>query len=428
VTNERTIASLGVTEWTLANGVRVVIKPTDFKNDEVQFSATSPGGLSLVADADLVAAQTTPNIIGESGVGNFDRTQLQKKLSDKIVWVSPYISEITEGMSGQASPKDLETLLQLVYLYFTSPRKDSTAYAVVRTRLEGVYQNRSLSPEAAFFDTVNAIFTNYHPRYRPMTVPRLSQMNLETSLKIYRDRFADASDFIFFFVGNVRIEELKPLVEKYLGGLPARGKKEQWGTATYDYPAGIIEREVKKGVEPKSLTSLIFSGPFEWNAENRFAADALLGILRIKLRERIREELGGTYGVQVRGMYPHFPKERYRITVQFGENPDRAEELTKEIFLQIDSLQQFGPSQSYVDKIKETNLREHETNLKENRYWISSLEFAFFHGEKPEDILRFEERNKNLSIEDLKKAARKYLVKDRYLRVVLYPQDWPSKK
>ncbi len=420
-TNE--IKEIGVTEWTLKNGIRVILKPTDFKNDEVRFSAFSYGGQSLVPDSVLVAAETATPIIVEGGVGQFNRIQLQKKLADKIAGVSPYISGISEGMTGQASPKDLEVLFQLIYLYFTSPRADTAAFQVTKNRYETIYRNRTASPDAAFFDTLSAVMTQHHPRFRTMTLDRLSEMNFEASLRVYHDRFANPADFTFLFVGAFNSEMIKPLVEQYLGGLKTQKGHETWGTVTYQYPTGVIEREVFKGVEPKSQVALVFTGPFEWNGHNKLVADAMLDVLDIRLRERIREDLGGTYGVSVGGLYAHQPIERYRMTIRFGCDPERVDELSKEVFVQIDSLRTVGTTNEYLNKVKEMYLRQRETNLKENGFWINTLEFSYFHGLDPREILDYPNQVERLTLDDIRQAAHRYLDPDRYVRVVLYPEQ-----
>ena len=422
VISESYQGDLDVTEWKLENGVRVILKPTDFKNDEIHLSAFSPGGISLVEDSNLIAAETAVSILRESGLGDFNRTQLSKHLSGKIAYVSPYMGELSEGFSGSASPKDLEILLQLIHLYFTAPREDSTAYIALKERFVGIYQNRSASPEAAYYDTLNSTLTQRHPRFRPWSVQTLEKMDLQKSLQIFKERFADAGDFTFFFVGNIEPDSIKPLIELYLGGLPVLNRQETWKNVTYRYPRGIIEKEVYKGKEPKSQTSIDFTGPFEWNRENRYICNSMLHILRIKLRERLREDLSGTYSINAYGSYMHFPFTRYRITFQFGSDPERVKELTTEIFTQIDSLKNFGTTTEYLQKVQEIQLREYETNLKRNSFWLSNLEYKYYHGESVEDILTYKDLVNHLTLEKIQQAAKKYINTNNYVRVVLYPE------
>lgn len=424
VIKKENIDKMGVTIWTLKNGVRVILKPTDFKNDEVLFSAFSYGGNSLVDDQDIIPAQTAATLMAQGGVSDFDMIQLQKLLSGKVVQVGPYISNLSEGMTGHASPKDIETLFQLIYLYFTAPRTDSTAYISYKTRIEAVYQNRSASPEAAFQDTLTSVITSHHPRYKPWSLATIKQFDLQKSAGIYKERFADGDDFTFLFVGNFTPEMIKPFVETYLGGLPVLSGKESWRDVMYEYPKGVIKRSLRRGQEAKSQDALIFTGPFDYNRQNRFIADAVIGVLRIKLRERIREDMGGTYGVRVSGSWAHFPKQRYQINIQLGANPQRVSEITKEIMTQIDSLVNFGTMDIYLTKIKEANRKEYETNLKENGFWLSNLEFKFFHSENPLDILTYPELIDKLTLTDIQDMAMKLFNKENYINLVLYPENW----
>ena len=228
VAKERKIPEVGVTEWTLSNGVRVVLKPTDFKNDELLFSAYSPGGTSLIPESGYIPAMTAPSIVQESGVGEFTQTDLIKRLSGKIVDVSPWIGDLQEGFSGSASTRDMETMFQLIYLYFTSPRADSAAYQSVLARMKGAIENRSARPETAFSDTIQVTMTQHNYRALPWTPDRLQAMDMEKSFRIYRERFSNAGDFTFFFVGSFDPAKIRTLVETWLGGLPSVKGKETW--------------------------------------------------------------------------------------------------------------------------------------------------------------------------------------------------------
>ena len=425
VVDEKNDAQLGTTEWLLSNGARVIIKTTDFKNDEVLFSATSPGGYSHVADNDLIPAKTAAGIIAEGGLGSFSLIQLQKLMSGKIARVRPYISRYSEGFSGIASPEDMELLLQQVYLYFTGIRKDSAAFASYQSKMEGYYQNMSLNPETAFRDSLDVVMTGHRPRFKPFDLQSVRQMDLEKSYRIFKERFADAGDFLFLFVGNITPEQLKPLAETYLASLPATGSNETWANDIYPLPEKIVDKAVKKGVEPKSLVTIKYFGPFEWNLKNRAIVSTMTDMLRIKLRERLREDKSGTYFVRASSSFPHYPEERYIITISFGCSPDRVDELTTEVFSQIDSLRQFagsGKYESYLQKVREINLRSLETNLKENRWWLGQLEFYNFHQLDTHKMLEIEQRIKERNLNEIKRAAETYFNENRYVRVYLVPE------
>jgi zinc protease len=422
ISEEKIIPELGVTEWRLSNGVRVILKPTDFKNDQILFTAFSPGGHSLISASNYIAAVTASSLIQEGGLGGFDQIALQKKLAGKIVNVSPWINELQEGLSGNASPQDVETMFQLIYLYFTAPRKDSTAFLSFQSRIKGFIRNRGASPEAAFQDTIQVTMANYHFRARPWTEALLDEMNLETSFNIYRDRFADASDFTFIIVGNFNPDELKPLAATYLGGLPSIQRHESWKDVGMDPPAGVVAKEVKKGLESKSRVSIVFSGNFKWDRQSRFDLNAMTSVLEIKLREVLREDLGGVYGVGVWASTARYPEEEYSINISFGCAPERVEELTGTVFQQIDSLRTFGTTEKYLAKVKEIQRRKRQTDLKENSFWLNSLRAYYQYQENPLEILNYDQLIENLSLAAIPQAAQRYFNKENYVKVVLLPE------
>ena len=292
VVSERQIKEVGITEWTLSNGVRVLLKPTDFNADQITFTSYSPGGASLLSDASYIAASAADLIPTTSGVGKFTVIDLQKFLAGKQVSVFPSIDDLSEGVSGSASQRDVDTMLQLVYLYFTQPRLDTSLVNTFLGRYKGVLANRSASPEAAFSDTLQVTLAQHSVREQPMSAATLDRIDPAKSFDFYKERFADASGFTFVFVGNFTIDSMKPLIAKWLGALPSTGRKETWRDTGIRPPTGVVQRVVKKGAEPKARTALIFTGPFEYNRQNRYYLSALAELLNIKLREALRENLG----------------------------------------------------------------------------------------------------------------------------------------
>ncbi|MYI62789.1 MAG: insulinase family protein [Gemmatimonadetes bacterium] len=418
------IPEIGVTWWTLSNGIRVCLKPTDFKNDEILFRSYSPGGHSLIPDADYVAASTATSVVSEGGVGPFNKIELEKKLAGKVVRVSPWISSLREGVSGSASPEDIQTMFELIYAFFTAPRQDSTAFQAYQTLMRGSIQNRSARPETAFSDTIAVTMAQYHHRARPWSLELLDEMDLATSMAVYQDRFADASDFSFFFVGNFTLEDIEPLVRTYLGGLPTTGREETWRDVGIEAPEGVIDKAVYRGIEPKSRSQMIFTGPFEYDGwKNNLALRSMTSVLEIKLREVLREDLGGTYGVWVGSSGSHYPDEEYRISISFGSDPDRVEELTQVIFEQIDSLKTVGTTDLYVDKVKEMRNRQREPDLKENSFWVGALETLDFNGVDPRLLIQYPALVDSLTVDMVQQSAQKYFNMDRYVRVVLYPEE-----
>ena len=425
ISEQESMPEIGVEKWTLENGVRVFLKLTDFKNDEILLKAHSAGGHSLVEDENHISAITASAVVQEGGAGPFSRIQLEKYLAGKVVHVSPTISSLYEGISASASPKDMEILFQLIYAYFTAPRKDSTAFLAYETRMKGFLENRGARPEAAFGDTVQVIMSQHHFRRRPWTLEILDEMNLESSFTFYKDRFADASDFTFFIVGNFDFPVIRPLIEMYLGGLPSTHRSETWRDVGIDVPTGRIEKSIHRGMEPKSMTEIYFTGPFEWTQENRYHMQSMAQVLQIKLREVVREDKSGTYSVSVRARPRHYPDPEYRISIAFGSAPERVEELTKTVYDQIDSLMTYGTTEKYLVKVKQIQRREREIGLKENGYWLNNLWFYDYHGEDLHSILKYDEFVNDLSLDDIQKTADRYLNTDNIVRVVLYPESLP---
>jgi zinc protease len=416
------VPEIGVTFWELTNGVRVFLKPTDFEDDQVLLQAYSPGGHSLAPDEDFQSASQAAGLVGQAGVGDFDLVSLGKKLAGEAVEIRPVIGSLTEGMTGQASPQDLETLFQLVYLYFTRPRKDETAFESFQVRVRAVLENRSASPQAAFTDTLNAILTQHHPRTRPPSVELLSEIDLDVAYEFYRDRFADASDFTFVLVGAFDPVQVQPLVEAYLGGLPSIDREETWRDVGIEAPGGVIERVVERGLEPKSQTRIVFTGPAEWSASNSAALSALGDVLSIKLRERLREDLGGTYTVSARGGISRAPREEYDFTISFGADPDRLEDLVDVVWEEVEKIQRDGPTPEDIVKVREIQRRAKETSLERNNWWVGRIVRADRFGDDLQDIPSFELIDA-ITAEMVQEAASRYLTRDSYVRVSLYPQE-----
>jgi zinc protease len=312
VVGERRVPEVGVTEWRLSNGARVLLKPTDFKADEVLMTGYSPGGTSLAADSNYMSAAQAAQVVALSGLGTFNRVELGKKLSGKAASVSASVGETTEGVSGRASPKDLETMFQLLHLQFTAPRLDTAAFAAFTEQAAQVIANRGLTPEQLLADTVQVTMSQGNFRDRPLTAATFAEIDPERALAFYKDRFGDAGDFTFVFVGNVSPETLRPLVERYVASLPSRGRKETFRDPGGAPPKGVVQKVVRKGVEPKATTLLVFTGPFAYTPANRFALNALTELFQIKLTEALREQLGGTTAERGRGGSRE-PRQEYAI-------------------------------------------------------------------------------------------------------------------
>jgi len=419
-TNER--AALGITEWQLSNGVRVVLKPTTNKQDEILFRAVSPGGTSMASDQDFVAAETAAAIIERGGLGKLNESTLEKKLAGKTAFVRPEIGDTSEGLRGGSSRGDLETMFQLVYLTFTQPRADQEAFATYVRQLQATLANREAMPDAAFNDAVEAAVSQNHPRARSLSADQLPQLDLQKSLAFYKDRFADASDFTFVFVGNIDPNTFKPLVERYLGSLPATNRHETARDAGIRPPSTVLERQIRKGLDPRSQVSVVFTGPFQNDQANRIIMRAMAESLEGSLQRTLREDLGGTYGVSARPQYEERPINQYRVTISFACDPARADALVASMFRVIDQFRDLGPSRAQVGDVRSALMRDLETNSRDNSYLLNQLAYKYQYDEDPAEAFNLEKFYDQITPAAIQKAAQLYLDPKRYVKVVLMPE------
>lgn len=420
---EKTTEEIGVTELTFDNGAKVVLKPTDFKNDEILISSYSFGGTSLYNDEDFYSANVVSQVVMESGVGNFSQTDLTKALSGKNVQIYPIVESITEGFQGNTTPEDLETYLQLQYLYFTSPRKDPTSFASFKQQQKMIYKNLDANPQFYFMKRFMQTLYDNHPRAKMPEAEDFDKIDLDRLFEIYEERFSNAGDFTFFVVGSFDVATIKPLIATYIGGLPGEDSRETFEDVGIRYPASAKNEIIRKGTEPKSMVTMSYTGDFDWNYRNRFNLYALADVLRIKLRESMREDKGGVYGVGVNAQPGHYPIEDYLFSIQWGCSPENVEDLIATAKQEMQTLMASGATEKDLKKVKETMLRSRETDLKENKFWSRVLQQYYKHGEDPALLLEYETFVNGLSSDDIKAAANQYFKDDRLIQFVMYPED-----
>jgi len=426
VAAETRIAELGVTEWRLSNGVRVVLKPTDFKNDEILLSGFSPGGLSLVPEASITSGELASIVVPEGGLGAFDPVTLSKALTGKSAAAAAGLAGFEQTVRGNASPRDVETMFQLAYLSIAAPRRDRDAYRSTVARIRARLENRSSQPQVVFADKMQEALHPGDPRERPLTVERLAELDYDTAFRLYQERFADASQFTFFLVGNFTPEAIKPLVLTYLGGLPANGRKETWRPVGGKPPAGIVHVAAVKGKEPKSAVRIVFPGEGRYSRENVHDLATLTRLLDLRLHDVLRDDMGAVYGVGIRGVLDFQPYDRYTVNIGFACAPEKVDAITRALFQEIEAIQRHGTDQDHLDKVKASQRRERETNLKENEFWISVLANYYRSGWDPRDILRFDELVDHMTVQRLQAAAREYLPTNHYVLGVLSPETAPA--
>jgi zinc protease len=422
ITGENKIEKLGLTELTLSNGLNVILKPTDFKNDEIRFKAFSPGGSSLYSDSDFESATNAANIVVNMGLGHFKPTDLQKLLSGKRVDVEPYISERSEGIVGFSSPADLETALQLVYLYFTSPGKDSILFNNVMEQASSEIANRYNDPQNVYADTVDAVLGNYNIRRTGPSLEKLHQISLGKTLRFYRERFANAGDFTFVFDGNFNIDSIRPLLEKYLGSLPSSSFKEQARDLKIHIPAGKIEVFARKGKEPKANVRLVISGDYKYSPESNMQIRALSQILEFRLLDRLREKEGETYSPDVGVSYNKYPANRYAFNIQFGCAPENVEKLIVATIEEIDKLKTNGVTELDITKFSSEESRQYELHLKDNEFWLNWLSAQYENGDDPLILLKYPDLIKQVNTSSVKAAANLYLNENNFIKLILMPE------
>ncbi|MCS6794702.1 MAG: insulinase family protein [Raineya sp.] len=424
IVSEKKLEKIGVTELTLSNGAKVILKPTDFKNDEIIISAFSNGGTSLASDQDVHSANYIAGVIAESGINNLSQTDMKKVMAGKNVRINPYINDLQEGLNGSTTPKDLETALELIHLYFVAPRQDEEAFKSKMQRDKAFLGNLLSNPQFYFFSELSKILSNNHPRTIGF-IPEFDKINYQKGFSFYKDRFADASDFTFILVGAFKVEEIKPLLEKYLASLPNTGRKENWKDNGVRPPKGMLDKTIFKGSDPKSFVQIVFAGddnsPYDF--KNSFALTTLSDLLDIKLVEKIREESSGAYTVGSSGNLSKYPRTSYFFNISFPCDPKRVDELTKQALEEVEKIQKGNIDEKDLEKVKEQRKRQMEVDIKTNRYWANTLQNYYFNGNNPEMIADWESRLAWITKDLMQNTAKKYLNTKEYIRVVLKPEE-----
>jgi zinc protease len=397
-------------EWTLSNGVKVVMIPTDHKDNEVIMRAYSFGGTSTVKAKDDVTAGFAAGIAKESGLGDFDKIELSKQLSGKQASVSPYISELTEGMNGYATPKDFETLMQLTYLQFTKPRFDKSAFNTYMKRQKAFLENQASDPNSAFRDTIGCMLSSHHPRKAPTTLADLEKVSLSKAKYIFEDRFGDPSGFTFLFLGNVDTAAMRPMIEKYLGGLPTVSRPESYVDLGVRMPIGEkVENQYYREMEtPKATVLIAFTGEMKKaSIEDALYIEAVKEYLNLRMTETLREEEGGTYGASVFTQIKKLPTNEYFLAVYFDADPAKTERMIEIVYEELAKLQKEGPDAKRIENIVENKLKEYSENVKDNNYWIRTIQSDYMYGT---DKANFDYAAfwKELSAKDVQKAAKKF--------------------
>lgn len=410
ITDYKKDDTLGTTTLSLSNGAKVTYKVTDFKNDEILFDSFSFGGSSLYSDEDYLATVNANGGLAEAGVNGFNKTEMSKMMSGKIVRVRPGISTYSEGMSGSTTPKDLEDLFQLVHLYFTSLNKDEKAFNSFKEKQKSFLGNMMSNPQTYFSVKMGEFMYGDNPRYSGFPTPeKMDEANYNLAYEKYKERFADASGFHFYFVGNVDEKKLVEFSMKYLASLPSINSNETYKVSDFRPITGMHEKIIEKGEDPKSAVRITYHGPTEYDAKEAHAFKSLAEVLSIKLIEKLREEEGGVYGAGANASISKMPYGWYRFNISFPCGPENVDKLKTAALVEVEKLIAVGPSQKDLDKVKEAQILDHKEDMKQNRFWLNTLKNADYQDKDAKKLFEFEKNVNSLTIADLKKVAEKYL-------------------
>ncbi|MFT3824611.1 MAG: insulinase family protein [Chitinophagaceae bacterium] len=429
VISKTTNAALGTTELKLSNGVTVTLKPTDFKNDQIMMGATRPGGKNGYGVADKYSAEYAATVVGVMGIGEFSPTDLRKALAGKTASVSPTFSGISDGVRGSSSVKDLETMFQLNYLYFTAPRKDTALFRSFVQRSKSQYANISANPQAAFIDTMYKVFYNNNP-LAPTTVPNsayFDKINLERSLEIYKEHFGDASGMNFVFVGSFKEEQIIPLIEKYIASLPATGKKFTFTDNKVRPVTGNQKLTVNKGKEEKSLILAFYTGETTYSEEMAMKAQALSEVLNIRIIEELREKIQGIYGGGTSAGVDKYPYANYAFILQLPCGPEKVDTLLKAVKKEFSDVAKKGIDTSYLNKVKKQWIEQYKTTIKENGTWMNQLLSFKAEGGNADRFTNYEKYVNALTPKDIQEAAKLILDGKNSFYAVQMPENYVPK-
>ena len=418
ILKETLLDQAGVVKWELSNGAVVYVKSTDFKAEEILFYGLSRGGSSLVSDTDYLNAQLASALLSDSGVGSLSQAQLNDVLADKQINLQLSLEEAGEVLSGNSSRKDLESFFQLLHLRMSAPRKDPQAFQSVLDRISDNLVNRLQDPQQVFSDEIQRVLTGNHLRGKPLTPELLKGLSLDRMLELYKQRYSNGGDFTFFFVGDVENSQLKPLVETYLASLPFTGVESAKDLGIRPLKAPFLG-EVAKGMEPRSQVVMLFPNQGLLDPDDLVAMDALKDILTLRLREAIREERGGTYGIQAGFSYRREPFGGLRYYISFGCAPERIQELAAASLVEMEKLRVGNFNPEDLSKIKEIRRRALETNLKTNNFWLNQMTAYLYTIQDPKKMMDFYDRIERLTPEVLTPLAQKYMDPKTMLQLVL---------
>ncbi len=425
IVKHETNSKIGTKTLILSNGVKVTYKNTDFKNDEILFEAISFGGSNMYSDADMKKVQFANGALTEAGFSGLQLNSINKFMTGKIARVKPYIGITAEGLKGNATPKDLESLFQMTYAYFTNLNFDQSAFEGYKQKQEAFFSNMLSQPNFYFQQEFYTYLNTNNPRFNGLipTAKTWQETDYSLAYKKYKERFANAADFEFYFVGNIDDNTIESYATKYLASLPASENREKALDLGYRMLAGDLKKVVNKGIDPKSNVLIMYYGDAQYSDKDALTMQALGEIVTIKLTEQLREIESGVYAVSAKGALNKVPNSSYSFTIGFPCGPDNAEKLTASALEELQKIIDNGPDEKDLAKFKEGELSDFKNSIKENSYWLSNFTRSYINGSSPEDVLDYETFVNAIAAKDIQNIAKKYLTKDKAIGILM-----PEKK
>jgi zinc protease len=424
ITSTKQNAVLGTIDFTLSNGVTVTLKHTDFKNDQVLMSAVRPGGKNTYGINDKYNAEYMISVISSMGVGEFSPIDLKKALSGKTVNVHPSFGANSAGFGGSSSVKDVESMMQLIYLYGSSPRVDTSLFRSFIQKNKAQLAFLSANPQVVFIDSLFKVLYNNNP-LAPISVPKpeyFDDLDLARIMQMYKENFEDAHEMHFTFVGNITESELKPLLEKYIASLPATSKKFNYVDNKLRPVEGKKDVDVYKGKEPKALIIGVYSGETSYSDELDLKAQAISEILNIRIIENLREKIQGIYGGGTQAQFEKIPYPHYTFFLQLPCGPEKVDTLLQAANAEIQTLIKSGPTKEDLDKVKKQWIEQHRVQIKENGTWLGQLQSFYFPGDKPDYFIHYEKYVNALTQKDIQDAAKLFLSTNNVVMGILRPE------
>jgi zinc protease len=421
IVKKETDTKIGATTLFLSNGAKVTYKKTDFKNDEIRMEGVSFGGTNTYSNEEAIKTQFANGALAQAGFSGLKINDIDKFMSGKIASVNPYIGAVTEGLRGTATPKDLEYLFQSVHAYFTDLNLDKEAFEGFKQKQSAFYNNMASQPSFYFQQELYAYLMKENPRFNGLIPNEKSwaQTDYELAYKKYKERFANAADFEFFFVGNVDEKVIEAFSAKYIASLPSTKTKEKAIDLGYKMLKGDLKKVVNKGTDPKSTVAIMYYGDAVYSEKEDLAMQALGEVLTIKLIEELRENESGVYGISARGNMTKVPTGSYSFNIGFPCGPDNAERLTASALKELQKIIDNGPDEKDVAKFKEAELLDYKKDIKDNRFWLSNFTKSFIDGTSPDKVLQTEEAINKITAKDIQAVAKKYLTKDKVIAMLM---------